>query len=190
MVRSFLAINLSVRANEALDRAIVGWRYLGKGVKWVKPGNLHITLKFLGDITRSQIAQIANVLDIITERTGPFNLSLGQPGVFPYPKRPRILWVGLHGDTGPLKKFQGAIEKELAENGFEADLRPFVPHITVGRVKGRPPSMEKISHFLKTQIEAPVSTIEKIHLYQSILTPSGPIYKVLSTHSLDLDSAS
>ncbi len=185
MVRSFLAINLCPDANDAIQKAMEQWRVLGKRVKWVKPTNIHCTLKFLGDLTPLQLDRVSESLDIITKQTNPFNLELARPGIFPHLKRPRILWLGLKGDIERLQLFQDLIENDLADKGFEPETRPFIPHITVGRIKGRVPAKEKLEFFLKSTISAPISTIDKIQLYQSTLTPSGPIYKILSTHNFN-----
>jgi len=185
MVRSFLAINLSLDTKRFIQENIHQWRYLGRSVRWVKPDNIHLTLKFLGDITQEQVSEVSAVLQTITSCFSPFRLELATPGLFPNLKRPRILWVGLKGDIPELLKLQSELDKKLASKGFQPDDRPFIPHITVGRIKGRPPSTDKLSHFLQTNMDSTGDRIDKLCLYQSILTPSGAVYKPLGTYLLD-----
>lgn len=182
IIRSFLAINLSPETGREIQEAVSRWRYLGKGVKWLKPDNVHLTVKFLGNLTENQIAQVAERLRVICSETVPFKLELGSPGVFPNLRRPRILWLGLKGEIDSLHRFRDLAEKALTAQGFEADNKPFIPHITIGRIKNRPPSRERLARFLKSETAEHVSIVNKLYFYQSRLTPAGPVYTPLSIH--------
>ncbi len=182
-VRSFLAINLSPETCLEIQEAVSRWSYLGKGVKWVKPGNIHLTVKFLGNLIEDQVARVSKILRIICAGTVPFELELGSPGVFPNLRNPRILWLGLNGQLDCLEEFRNHIEKTLAAQGFEADNRPFIPHITIGRIKGKPPSREGLARFLRSGTAGHVSIVDKLYFYQSRLKPAGPVYTPLSIHS-------
>lgn len=183
IVRSFLAINLSPETGLEIQEAVSRWGYLGKGVKWVKPGNVHLTVKFLGNLTEDQVARVSETLRTICAGTAPFKLELGSPGVFPNLRSPRILWLGLNGQLDCLEEFRNQVEKALAAQGFEPDNRPFIPHITIGRIKGRPPSRERLVRFLRSETAGHVSIVDKLYFYQSRLTPAGPVYTPLSIHS-------
>lgn len=183
MVRGFLAIKLAPETDLEIQKAVSRWAYLGKGVKWVKPDNVHLTLKFLGNLTENQVARVSETLRIICAGTAPFKLELGSPGVFPNLRSPKILWLGLRGQLDCLEKFRNHVEKTLAKQGFEPNSRPFIPHITIGRIKGRPPSKERFARFLKSEMAGHVSIVDRLYFYQSRLTPAGPVYIPLSIHS-------
>ncbi len=182
MVRCFLAINLSPDARRLIQASMPAWRGLGKGVKWVKATNMHLTLKFLGNLDPGHVAEVSRCMDLVCGARAPFRLGLGQAGVFPSPKRPRILWIGLRDETLALERLKASLEQVLQEHGFAKDEKPFVPHVTVGRIKRRPPAPERLSHFLQTDLGQADTTVDRLFFYKSTLTPAGPIYEAISIH--------
>ncbi len=185
MVRCFLAINLSAETQDFLASSINKWhsRY-GKQVRWVRPENCHLTLRFLGQVEEGLLNRIKKGAIETASLFSPFDIELGAPGVFPNPRFPRVLWLGLKGDVGVLGRLEKAIEGSLLSIGFEPEQKRFVPHITVGRIKGRRAVPMNIQGFLNTPVPAFVSRIGAVHLYRSILKPSGPVYRRLSTFPL------
>jgi 2'-5' RNA ligase len=182
MVRSFLAINLSPEANRVILDSITGFRFLGKSVRWVRPENIHLTVKFLGDQTPSAIRDISAALQEVASGLQPFEIKIGPTGIFPSLKRPRVLWIGTKGNNEAIRRMHGLVEEALSHVGIEKDDRPFSPHITIGRIKGRPPSQDSIIRLLKSDLPPEVTLVDRFCLYQSRLTPAGPIYKPLSIH--------
>ena len=188
MVRCFLAINLSAETYEFLATSIKTWHTLyRKGVKWVRPENCHLTLKFLGEVEESLVAKIEKNVSVAASSHVPFELELSSPGVFPNPRFPRVLWIGLKGETGKLKQLRNGLETALEPLGFEPEKKGFVPHVTVGRIRARRGFLLDINDFLKSEVPPIKSSINAVNLYQSILKPSGPIYKVLSSFQLSED---
>lgn len=181
MVRCFLAINLSSETNSIIRDALSEWRSIRIGVKWVKPRNIHLTLKFLGEIRQEQVQDISKVAHNVCFQTKSFCLRTGDTGVFPNLNRPRVLWLGLTGDVKSLQVFKASIEQEFSYLGFEREDRPFVPHITVGRIKGTPPSKKQLSTFLKSHIKKTVTKVDRLYIFKSVLTSSGPVYSILSS---------
>ena len=186
MVRCFLAINLSTETQSFLTSSIKKWgSQYRREVRWVKPENCHLTLKFLGEVEESLVPQIEkNVLKVATAFS-PFEISISAPGVFPNPRYPRVLWLGLKGETGNLGRLQNGLESALEPLGFESEKRAFVPHVTVGRVRGNKGKSLNLEGFLNTHIPSIKSRIKVITFYQSILRPSGPTYRVLSSFPLE-----
>ncbi len=178
MARCFLAINLSSEATGEILAAMDKWKFLGRHVRWIRPENIHLTMKFLGDISTSKTREVAETMKAICSNTTPFSINLASTGVFPNLRRPRILWVGLDGDIHELSNFRDSIETGLKACGIDQDRKPFIPHVTVARIKGRPPSKEKLSQFIRSRLAPAATRCTAIHFYSSRLTPSGPVYSL------------
>jgi 2'-5' RNA ligase len=111
----------------------------GNVVRWVRPEGIHLTLKFYGDVRGERAADFHAGLERAARLAGAgaagTPLTLQGLGVFPNPSRPQVVWVGLEGDLGPLKRLQRAVEEEAEGLGYPPDGRPFAPHLTLGRVR-------------------------------------------------------
>ena len=105
-------------------------------VRWARRENLHITLKFLGDVDRDRISDVRAAMEEVAEVCGSLNLSLGSNGCFPGDRTPRALWTGVGGDVRRLRGMVTMLEGALARRGFEKETREVTFHITVGRVRG------------------------------------------------------
>jgi len=160
------------------------WQSMGAGIKWVKPENVHLTLKFLGDVKQESLNEISSLLEGIGARFRPFTIILDRTGLFPNIKNPKILWIGINGDTAVLGRLKYEIEEGLHKYGFKREPKPFVPHITVGRIKKARPLPRQVAAFLNTYLENASTTVSRFHLVQSRLTPKGPIYTVLNSYPL------
>ena len=150
-------------------------------VRWVKPAGIHLTLKFFGNVSPDDIAVISRIVEKNTPALAPPRLDVKKLGVFPSVKRPRVLWIGLEGDTCPLVILQKDLEQGFAECGFTGEERPFRPHLTVGRIKS-PRRSEDPEKFM-AQVgnwEAGSFCAEGLGLFQSNLTPRGAIYTRLA----------
>ena len=180
MIRCFIAIELpeeTLQKLAAIQQQLIRSR---SGVRWVKPGSIHLTLKFLGNILPAQVDDIAAAAALAVREEAPINLCAGGIGAFPSERKPRVIWVGLGGDIERLANIQAGLEKALEPLGFAREGRGFRPHLTLGRVRDR--------HRLQSLIEA-MSTLElpefnsfdanEIILYKSDLRPTGAIYTKL-----------
>ena len=131
MLRAFIAVEITPDIIGRIAAAIDQLRPQVKGIRWVAPANIHLTVKFLGNIDQSQIEPICQAL---TEALRPFprcTINAKGLGVFPNVKRPRVLWVGLHGKQ--LISLAEKVTSALAPLGFILEERSFTPHLTVGR---------------------------------------------------------
>lgn len=131
-MRTFIALNLPSRERQRIHRAVRVLRERGLPVRWVDADNLHITLKFLGEVRPEGISDVEDAMARVGSSTGPFTLTLDGFGAFPTLRRPRVIWMGADA-TPELRCLKQDLEWALADRGFEAETRAFHPHLTLGR---------------------------------------------------------
>ncbi len=183
-IRAFIAVDISPELRAELERTISSLRSDLGGVKWLKPENIHLTLKFLGETDREKIEAIGELLEETARRHSPFTIEVGDLGAFPEMKRPRVIWLGVERRR-ELIALAGDIEERLEGFGFEKEKRAFRPHLTLGRVKVPPDSSKLADAFRRIGAVSFVSLdVKMILLLQSTLTPHGAVYQVLSRHRL------
>ena len=185
MLRTFIAIDLPPPIQEALDRFEKELQKAHAPVTWVKPERIHLTLKFLGDVALDRIAEIQKSLEGIAGLLPPFRLQPSGCGAFPTIKQMRVIWVGLRGDGGGLNSLQRAVEEAMVHLGFKREERPFRPHLTVGRVKGRQ-RLRSLQELLvdSQNFEAEAFDVMELVLYKSELRPEGARYTPLFRKTL------
>jgi 2'-5' RNA ligase len=189
-IRSFIAIELPEEVREGLARLRNELeRNEHKFVKWVNPDGLHLTLKFLGNIPSKRVTEIINVIEEVTQGVSAFHLEISGLGAFPSLRQARVFWVGIGGEVDKLSKLQQNIDSALAVLGFVKEERPFVPHLTLARLRPGASPVERrsfgelVGHTIfedKYHIE-----VEAVSLMRSQLTPVGAVYTRLSTVELD-----
>ncbi len=178
-VRVFIAIPLSDEALEGLKSAQDLIKKTGVVAGFPRISSIHLTLKFLGEISRDQLFLIQRKLEVKISDFAPFALKIRGLGAFPSLSRPRIAWAGIEA-TGYLSRLQGDIEDSMQEIGFEPDKRRFNPHITLARIKS--PQRNAVLENMLQEMEnwdIGISAVEAVRIYQSILKPDGAVYKVL-----------
>ena len=143
-------------------------------VKWVERENFHITLRFLGEIPEGMIENIEKIMDEVVEYFSPFYVSFDIFGAFPSLNYPRVLWIGLKDGLDNLQTLYSVLEKRIVMAGFPKEDKSFSPHITIGRAKDRIRITQEIKMPIKDKIY-----INEIILFESKLTPQGPIYSPL-----------
>lgn len=198
MVRTFLAIDLPGQIKKYLEPVMASWNSLTNEVKWIKPSNLHLTLKFLGNVPEESLELIKNVSCSVAERSPEMTFFLSETGIFPSLKRPRVLWIGLGGDIVAVSSLQKELEAALEGLGYPREERAFTPHITVGRFRSpRKSSLRNVrigssvfpkggsesllTRFLKHKFEERPFGVKEMIIYKSELTPQGPIYTPMAT---------
>ncbi|BBO86944.1 RNA 2',3'-cyclic phosphodiesterase [Desulfosarcina ovata] len=179
-LRAFVAVPLPAPVIDFLQQIQQQLHSPMINVRWVRPENIHLTLKFLGDIEPSQVPVIGAQLDAAAVSMPAFTLNARGVGVFPNRRKPRVLWVGLDGETGMLKMLQTTVETALAAVGFKKEKRAFRAHLTIGRPRKRmdPDDLGGSLDRLQTAALAPFR-VGRVCLYQSVLKPSGAEYTVL-----------
>lgn len=182
-MRTFIAIELSEPIRNALSQIEAHLKYSGADVKWVREENIHLTLKFLGEIPEENIAKIKSILDEIGKSTPPFEISIKDIGAFPKIENLRVIWVGLDKGADESKILAERIDEALSKIGFQKETRAFAAHLTIGRVrsaKNKETLKEKVlsagNSILNTQYSQLISSII---LFQSTLKPDGSVYTKL-----------
>jgi 2'-5' RNA ligase len=190
MIRTFIAIDLPETVKKDLETLQRSLMTSTKGIRWVDPKGVHLTLKFLGDVELDRISQIESVIADVSTQHKPFKLIPQGCGVFPSWKAIRVVWVGLEGDLEPLKTLYTTLEENLERIGFPKEERQFTPHLTIGRTKGISRD-EKLAQTLAKFITFRSSpfTVEEIVLFKSTLTPSGAIYQRLYAAKLSVENS-
>jgi 2'-5' RNA ligase len=175
-IRSFVALELSDEVREQLAELLKRLRQTNAAVKWVEPENLHLTLKFLGEVPEEQIEAIVEALRAIAQATAPFPFTVKGVGGFPDLRRPRVLWVGVE-PTPPLMRLQQIVEQAMERLGFPPEERAYHPHITLGRVKAMA-GLEKVRAVLSEYASVTFGSVPAKHLtlFRSDLSREGPTY--------------
>src|SRR5512132_4182283 len=135
--RVFCAIEIPETLRALVLRHIALLKEAVPGVKatWSRDANLHLTLKFLGEIPQSSVSDISTAASRAVVGLAPFSIRLEQTGAFPKQDQPRVLWIGINDFSGKLSELQARLEDESASAGFVRDSRPFHPHLTVARLR-------------------------------------------------------
>jgi 2'-5' RNA ligase len=181
-IRTFIAVDLddSLRGKvvDIQSRLEKSTDYV---LKLVEPENLHITLKFLGDVDESRMERVFHTVKEALSGASPFKIVLRGVGAFPSVTRPEVIWIGLGEGIESLIKIMTTLETYLARIGFPREKREPVPHLTIARVKK--PSKDGISSLLRSLSDIEIGSMEvsDVKVKSSTLTPSGPIYKDLTT---------
>jgi 2'-5' RNA ligase len=185
-VRSFIAIDLSKDIHDRLSQVLDRLRneIHQNWVRWVKVENIHLTLKFLGDVPASNIQTIRKLLAAVLIAHPKFTLQVGHLGAFPDSRNPRVIWVGVEAPP-LLSEIVGELESRLMDLGYPQEKRTFSPHLTLGRVSKntRRNEIKKIGRVIQfSQIGAIGSEqVEAVHLYKSDLRSSGAVYSKIAT---------
>ena len=133
MIRAFLAVSLDPSIQQTLTQIQNEFKTLGCDVKWVKPHNIHLTLKFFGDIEKKQLNDIIDAVTDVLQGTSIMTASLSTLGTFPNLRSPKVVWVGLNDPENKIFSLVQVLEKEFFNLGFPKENRAFSAHIKIGR---------------------------------------------------------
>jgi RNA 2',3'-cyclic 3'-phosphodiesterase len=181
MIRAFLAIDLPDSYQAGMTAVQDYLKKSGADVRWVSVGNIHLTLKFFGDIAEDQVELIAAAASRITRTTPVFSLGVQGVGAFPGPKSPRVIWLGLTDQTDILGSLVQDLEQAFTPLGFPLENRKFTPHLTLGRVRSSQ-GRDQLCQFLQS-VPLPDFTefqVDHLILYRSTLRPQGALYTPLA----------
>jgi RNA 2',3'-cyclic 3'-phosphodiesterase len=181
-VRTFVAIDLDPEIKSGLSDLVRALRKLAPpgAVGWVKDAGMHLTLKFLGEISESQVADVAAAVKTAASSVATFPLKVRGTGFFPSnPRAPRVLWVGMAPDP-ILGELFDRLELNLEGLGFVRETRPFHPHVTLGRVKSASGLRDVIAEVERNRnSDFGAMTVRTLTVFKSVLTPGGAVYSVL-----------
>ncbi len=182
-IRCFIAINLPRELKEHIHASIKDIKAIGHGIKWVDKENLHITVKFLGDVNTANIERISNTLADVAGKTAAFELRIDHFGVFPSERKPRVLWVGCENEE-PYIRLAGSVDEALSRLGFEMEKKKPTAHVTIARCKF-PKEATDVVQRLSSKSFQPINLfVDSVQLMRSTLTPKGAIYEIISSYKL------
>jgi RNA 2',3'-cyclic 3'-phosphodiesterase len=183
-IRAFVALRLGAEAEDAIARFVGSLRQLQSGIRWVRPANLHLTLRFLGAaIDSNLIPPVDEQLSAIAARTSPFKLCAHGTGAFPNLERPRAIWIGLLSDE--LRSLAESIESAAVHAGFAREARTYSPHLTIGRARDLR-GWHRIRRVLEQASNHDFGSAEigEMILYRSILGGEASQYLELARYRL------
>lgn len=188
-MRVFIAIDIGEKVKKALGGLLKQLQNIPDGsrkgdVKWVKPENMHLTLKFLGEIKDDKIAEVCNIVESVAARHKSFELNIESVGYFGG-KIARVLWVGTGSGSDKLRQLAEELEQELALAGWPEETREFSGHLTLCRIRSSAAGakLARVSEDYK-DFKVGVVSADSVSVYQSQLMPAGPIYTVLASFKL------
>ncbi len=191
-MRLFIALPLPVQVENALKSIIQNLKKYDERIRWVNPSNIHVTLRFLGETDPKQVPELKQIITDATTTCKPFAVRITKIGAFPNIRHPRIIWAGFHDDlvSVQVNKLASIIEQSVRESGFEPEKKKFRPHLTLARIKN-PASLKALPQILQNyKIEPIECKLNKICLFQSTLTPKGPIYDRIVEANLGVERLS
>lgn len=181
MIRAFIAVELPDALRQEVASLQNDLQSAGADIKWVETNNLHLTLKFLGNIEEAQVPALKEALETATRPLTPFTLHLEGIGAFPRTTSPRVVWVGVTEGEKPLVELAQAVGNACSGLGFPAEDRPFSAHLTIGRVRSRDRLAPLIKKLQVAEFRGGTpAPIGKVILFQSTLSPHGPAYTPLA----------
>lgn len=186
-MRLFLGVFPPRPAQELAARAIEAMRAPGDGVSWVKPANLHYTLRFIGEVGADGARRVAEAAREAGRGLAPFDAVLGAAGAFPKPAGARVLWIGLAEGADPFRALAKRLAVALEKRGFERERQAFQPHLTIGRVRtpGRDWSAALAAAGRLDADPAARFRVAAIACVESTLAPRGSIYRVVESAPLE-----
>jgi len=185
-VRTFIAVEISPEVRMRTARLISRLQETGANVRWVKPEQMHITLKFLGDVDLRDIPDVCAAVARSTIDVPPFSLRIAGAGAFPNLLHPRTVWLGADQGSDELAELYARIETALSALGYRAEQRRFRPHLTIGRVRNADRGMEALAEVLTQHADyvAGVVDVDEVVTFSSDLERDGPQHEPLATAEL------
>jgi 2'-5' RNA ligase len=187
--RAFIAIDLSEELIRKIDEISTGLhaRMGDLPVRWIPAENVHLTLKFLGDVSETNVERLAEIIRRVAQAHDCFEISVGSLGVYPNARRPRVIWLGVEAPQS-LMSIQRGIDQETSRLGYETKEQDFSPHLTIGRVSRGADyrELKAISESLEAETVGflGAARVEQVNLYRSDLKPTGAEYSVIYTGKL------
>lgn len=176
-IRTFLAIDLPEEIKSELGKIQKRLRPKIEGVRWTRPEGIHLTLKFFGNVAGDDCGSISEAVKSAITGVKPLNLELGTIGAFPGPTRPRVIWIGVGGQTKELIDLTKELDRNFERIGFPPEGRAFKPHLTLGRLRvpgsavGFPKVLEEGKNY-----QAGSFRCTGLTLFRSDLKPTGAVY--------------
>ena len=185
-IRVFIAIEIDSGIKNKLSEYLSNLKSSGADVKWVSPENIHLTLKFIGYVEEDALINLNRIINNAVSSIEPFNISIGNIGVFPNLKRPRVIFACVQEEGNNLHKIYEKLDKGVEQLGIKKESKKYVGHITLGRVRSQK-NISRLKNRLKSGTECyfGCKRVASISLIQSKLTTTGPLYTRLNNFILN-----
>jgi 2'-5' RNA ligase len=185
-IRTFVAIATSSTLQKRAASLIERLRCSDANVSWVKPDNLHLTIKFVGDVPNTEVSHVCRAVgNAVVGSHGPFAVSYEGMGAFPNRERPKVIWIGVDQGSDRLVQLHASVDNSLSELGFLPERRPYQPHLTVGRLR-RPVPDPQLCELMEQYEDFSAGTVEvsELLVMASFLGRGGPNYDVMARFRL------
>ncbi|HWC77257.1 MAG TPA: RNA 2',3'-cyclic phosphodiesterase [Blastocatellia bacterium] len=179
-IRTFICIEIPQSVRKLIGELQSTLKQIGAQVSWVKPDNIHLTLKFLGDVEAGSIEKVIRASERATGFRNQFHVEVGGAGCFPSPRHPKVLWVGLVNLPDQLRNLHEAIESELEREGFPREGKSFKPHLTIGRVRAAQGASRVAEELIQTAFPSTAFPVRELIVMRSQLNPAGSVYTPLA----------
>lgn len=190
-LRIFLALELDDPIKKQLIRLQQRLSAVGADVRWVHNDHIHLTMKFLGEITDGMAADICRLCQNVAAEFDPFEFGVHGAGCFANHGRPRVIWVGIVDPSGSVRRLHERIEKTLAPLGLRRELRAFKPHVTLGRVRSGQNAQDlRLAVRKDEEFEAGIQQAQEITIFSSQLSPDGPVHTIIGRADFGAEPAS
>jgi len=175
-IRTFICLEIPDSIKDRIADLQNALRRIDAQISWVKPENIHLTIRFLGDVPSTKIGLVREAANRAALSVNGFEIEVGGAGCFPSKKNPRVLWVGLASMPASLKRLRNAVEDELAREGFPREEKSFSPHLTIGRVRSPRNAAKVAEELIGAGFETEVFRAEELIVMRSDLNPRGSVY--------------
>lgn len=175
-IRTFICIEIPETVKARIERLQQQLRRSEAQVSWTRPSNIHLTIKFLGDVQAAKLEAIRTAVERAASNISAFEIEVGGAGCFPSPKNPRVLWVGLTHVPDSLKQLRDNVEDELFREGFPREQKRFSPHLTIGRVRSPRGASEVAERLIASGFDNESFQAGEVIVMRSDLKPTGSVY--------------
>ncbi|NIR48785.1 RNA 2',3'-cyclic phosphodiesterase [candidate division KSB1 bacterium] len=176
-IRTFIAVEIPDSVRDRIAKVQAELKKHKERISWTKPGNIHLTLKFLGNVDEEKIPAISEIIQEVVKDRKPFSLNVREVGAFPNVSRPRVLWVGID-DNPEIVEIADRIDEGLSQIVFPKEKRKFSPHLTIGRVKSRT-GKQFLQNLQNFDFDGGKVDVNEIVVVKSDLKPTGAVYTYL-----------
>lgn len=184
--RVFAAIELSSKIQTRIEKQIQTLKAAvpDNRASWSRPENIHLTLKFFGNVPQRRIPRISEAAARVVKQLSKFQIQIENTGAFPKVSQPRVLWIGVSDPTGELSQLQQLFETECAVEGFEKETRDFSPHLTIARLR-RPEGAKALAETnQKLGFESMSVEVNELVVFRSEPSSKGSKYTALARHRI------
>lgn len=190
-IRTFIAVEIPVSIRRRIEELQESLAPAAEDVKWVEPENIHLTLKFLGEVDERDVYTVCKSVEAAVAGTTPFEITVAGVGAFPNANRPRVIWAGVRQGSQEITAIHDAIDESLEGQGYPREDRSYTPHFTIGRIRRTVPN-PRLQNALDQQAnwEAGSCPVHEVLIMASQLGPKGPQYTVMGRGPLSGDPQS